>query len=66
MLVVAAITRPRFATVIHHLPPEPRRGHPWSCSLAQRICCVANHFTMRELAASFAISKSTAHRIVSR
>jgi len=28
MLVLAAITRPRLATVIYRLPPEPRRGHP--------------------------------------
>ena len=37
MLVLAAITRPRLATVIHRVPPEPRRGHLGSCSLAQRI-----------------------------
>ena len=69
MLVLAAITRGRLAVVIHRLPCEPRRGRPWSCSLAQRILitCAAlrTNLTVRELAASFAISKSAAHRIVS-
>ena len=69
MLVLAAITPHRLAAVIHRLPSEPRRGRPWSCSLAQRvlITCTAlrTNLTIRELAASFAISKSAAHRIVS-
>jgi hypothetical protein len=69
MLVLAAITRRRLAAVIRHLPCEPQRGHPWSCSLAQRIliACTAlrTNLTIRELAASFAISKSSVHRIVS-
>jgi hypothetical protein len=69
LLVLAAITRRRLAAVIHRLPPEPRHGRPWSCSLAQRvlIACAAlrTNLTIRELAACFAISKSTAHRIAS-
>jgi len=69
MLVLAAITRRRLAAVIDRLPPERRCGRPWSCSLAHRILitCAAlrTNLTMRELAASFAISKSAAHRIVS-
>jgi hypothetical protein len=64
MLVLAAITRRRLAAVIHRLPPEPRCGRPWSCSLAQRIliACAAlrTNLTIRELAASFAISRSAA------
>jgi hypothetical protein len=69
MLVLAAITRRRLMAVIHRLPSEPRHGRPWSCSLARRIliACAAlrTNLTIRELAASFAISKSAAHRIVS-
>jgi len=69
MLVLAAITRPRLAAVIHRLPPERRRGRPWSCSLARRILVVCaalrTNLTIRELAASFAISKSAVHRILS-
>ncbi|HEY0988391.1 MAG TPA: transposase family protein [Kofleriaceae bacterium] len=69
MFVLAAINRRRLAAVIHRLPTEHRRGRPWSCSLAQRIviACAAlrTNLTIRELAASFAISKSAAHRIVS-
>jgi hypothetical protein len=69
MLVLAAITRRRLTAVIRHLPSEPQHGRPWSCSLAQRIliACTAlrTNLTVRELAASFAISKSAAHRIVS-
>ena len=68
-LVLAALTRRRLGAVIDRLPPEPRRGRPWSCSLAQRtlIACAAlrTNLTIRELAASFAISRSAAHRIVS-
>ena len=69
MLALAAITRRRLAVVIQRLPLERRCGRPWSCSLAQGILitCTAlrTNLTMRELAASFAISKSAAHRIVS-
>ena len=68
MLVLAAITHQRLQAVLHQLPAEPRRGRPWSSSRRRRvlITCVAlrTNLTMRELAASFAISKSTAHRIV--
>jgi hypothetical protein len=69
MLVLAAITHRRLAAVMRHLRSEPQRGRPWSCSLAQRIliACTAlrTNLTIRELAASFAISKSVTHRIVS-
>ena len=69
MLVLAALTRRRLTVLLHRLGPEPKRGHPWSRSRRQRvlIACVAlrTNLTIRELAASFAISKSTAHRIVS-
>ena len=69
MLVLAALTRPRLAALIHRLPPQHRCGRPWSCSLARRIliACAAlrTNLTMRELAASFAISKSAVHRIIS-
>jgi DDE family transposase/DDE superfamily endonuclease len=69
MLVLAALFRRRLASVIRRLPAEPRRDRPWSCSLAQRIllACAAlrTNLTIREIAATFAISKSAAHRIVS-
>jgi hypothetical protein len=69
MIVLAALSHRRLASVIRRLPAEPRRGRPWSCSLAQRILitCAAlrTNLTIREIAASFAISKSAAHRIVS-
>ena len=69
MLVLAALTRRRLASVIHRLPSKPGRGRPWSCSLAQRVlvACAAlrTNLTIHELAASFAISKSAVHRIVS-
>lgn len=68
MLVLAAITHRHLAAVLHRLPAEPCRGRPWSRSLRRRvlIACAAlrTNLTMRELAASFAISKSSAHRIV--
>jgi hypothetical protein len=68
MLVLAAITRGQLAAVLGHLPREPRRGRPWSIPLRRRvlIACAAlrTNLTIRELAASFAISKSMAHRIV--
>src|SRR5262245_39295955 len=69
MLVLAALTRPRLTALIRRLPPERRCGRTWSCSLARRIliACAAlrTNLTIRELAASFAISKSAVHRIVS-
>jgi hypothetical protein len=68
MLVLAALTRRRLATVLRSLPPEPRRGRPWSRSRTQRvlIACAAlrTNLTIRELAASFTITRSAAHRIV--
>ena len=68
MLVLAALTRRRLATLLRSLPPEPRRGRPWSRSRRHRvlIACAAlrTNLTIRELAASFAITKSAAHRIV--
>lgn len=52
------------------LRETPGRGRRWSCSLERRILitCVAlrTNLTFRELAACFAISKSTAQRIVAR
>ena len=69
MLVLAAITHRRLAAVIGHLSSAPQRGRAWSCSLAKRIliACTAlrTNLTIRELAASFAISKYATHRIVS-
>lgn len=69
MIVLAAISRRRLAAVIRRLPFEPRRGRPWSCSLTRRILIVCaalrTNLTIRELAASFAISKSAVHRILS-
>ena len=69
MLVPAAMTRRALAAVTRRLSPEPERGRPGSCSLARRIltACAAlrTNLTIRELAASFAISKSAAYRIVS-
>jgi hypothetical protein len=69
MLVLAAISRRRLRAVVERLPLEPSRGHPWSRSRRHRvlIACAAlrTNLTMRELAATFDVSKSTAHRIVS-
>ena len=69
MLVLAAISERRLAAVLQRLPAERRRGRPWSCALPARvlIACTAlrTNLTFRELAASFAISKSAAHRMVS-
>lgn len=68
MLVLAALTRRRLATVLRSLPPEVQRGRPWSRSRTQRvlIACAAlrTNLTIRELAASFTISRSAVHRIV--
>jgi len=70
MLVLAAITRRRLAAVLRDLPVEPRRGRPWSRPLAQRvlIACAAlrTNLTIRELAACFGVSKSSAHRILAK
>jgi len=67
-LVLAALTPRRLAILLRSLPVEQRRGRPWSCSHRRRvlITCVAlrTNLTVRELAAIFAISKSTVHRIV--
>jgi len=67
-LVLAALTPGRLAALLANLPVDSRRGRPWSCSRRRRvlIACVAlrTNLTMRELAASFAISKSAVHRIV--
>jgi hypothetical protein len=68
MLVLAAMTHPRLVEVLRRLPDEPHRGRPWSKTLRHRvlIACAAlrTNLTLRELAATFAISKSTIHRIV--
>ena len=65
---LAALDARRLAHVMCRLAPEPRRGRPWSCSLRRRILitCTAlrTNLTMRELAAVFGISKSSAHRVV--
>jgi hypothetical protein len=67
-LVLAALDRRQLAAIIDRLPREPRRGRPWSCSLGRRVvvACAAlrTNLTLRELAATFGISKSAAHRIV--
>jgi hypothetical protein len=69
MLVLAAMTRRRLAAVLSGFAAEPRRGRPWSRSLGHRvlIACAAlrTNLTIRELAASFDLSKSAAHRIIS-
>jgi len=69
MLVLAALSRRRLTVLLRALGPDRRRGRPWSQSRRQRvlIACAAlrTNLTIRELAAAFAISKSTAHRIVS-
>jgi hypothetical protein len=68
-LGLAAMTDRRLALLVAQLPVEPRRGRSWSRPRRQRvlIACAAlrTNLTMRELGACFAISKSTAHRIVS-
>ena len=68
MLVLAALSRRRLAVLLRRLEPERRRGRPWSQSRSRRvlIACAAlrTNLTIRELAATFAISRSTAHRIV--
>ena len=68
MHLLAAISRRQLAFVMRRLPCEGRRGRPWSRTLRHRvlIACVAlrTNLPIRELAAVFQISKSTAHRIV--
>ena len=68
LLVLAALSRERLTTILHRLSPETRRGRPWSCSLRRRVllACAAlpTNLTIRELAASFAVSRSAAHRII--
>ncbi len=68
LLPLAGLSCDRFARVMAHLPPEPARGRPWSLPLRERvlIACIAlrTNLTIRELAALFATSRSTAHRVV--
>lgn len=70
MLELAAMTHRRLAALIDRLGREARRGRPWSRSLEHRILitCAAlrTNLTVRELAAVFTISKSTAHRIIGK
>jgi hypothetical protein len=67
ILVLAALEPLQLEAVTRRIEGTCR-GRPWSCSLQQRvvITCAAlrTNLTMRELAAVFAISKSTVHRIV--
>ena len=69
-LVLAALEQHQLTTVLDRIATEPRRGRPWSLSIERRvlITCVAlrTNLTMRELAALFAVSKSTVHRIIAR
>lgn len=69
MLVLAALSRRRLADLLRCLEPEPRRGRPWSRTRRERvlIACAAlrTNLTIRDLAASFALSKSAVQRIVS-
>ncbi|HEX5061660.1 MAG TPA: transposase family protein [Kofleriaceae bacterium] len=68
MRVLSAISTRRLALRLQRMPAECRRGRPRSRSRRDRllITCAAlrTNLTIRELAAVFAISKSTAHRIV--
>ena len=48
-VVLAALGRERLATILRRLGAEPRSGRPWS---------------VRELAASFGVARSAAHRIL--
>lgn len=54
--------------VVERIAGRSRMGRPWSCSLRRRvqIVCAAlrTNLTVRERAAVFRISKSSAHRIV--
>jgi hypothetical protein len=66
--VLAAMSERRLDVLMRRLPGERRRGRPWSRPLRLRLLlvCVAlrTNLTLRELAAIFQISKSSAHRIV--
>jgi hypothetical protein len=68
MHLLAAVSSGQLAFMMRRLPPARRRGRPWSRTFRHRvlIACVAlrTNLTIRELAAVFQISKSTAHRIV--
>jgi hypothetical protein len=68
-LVLAAMTDRRLSSIVARLPPEPRRGRPWSRPLRERVLVVCaalrTNLTLREVGALFGISKSTAHRIIS-
>ena len=69
LVAITKMSERQIAEVVARLPTEPRRGRPWSHSIHQRvlIACAAlrTNLTLRELGAIFAISKSTAHRIIS-
>jgi hypothetical protein len=68
MLVLAALSRQRLATILRCLGAEPCRGRPWSASRRRRVLltCAAlrTNLTIRELAAAFGVSRSAAHRII--
>ena len=68
LLVLAALTRGRLATILRRLGREPRRGRPWSCSRYRRVllacAAVRTNLTIRELAVTFGISRSAVHRII--
>lgn len=61
-----------FARLVRQLEREgadtPRRGHPWSLPLADRVLLVTAYWrtnlTLRQLAPLFGISKSAAGRII--
>lgn len=68
LLPLAGLSPDHFARVLARLAPEPARGRPWSLPRSERVllACIAlrTNLTMRELAALFATSGSTAHRVV--
>jgi DNA-binding MarR family transcriptional regulator len=68
MLVLAALSRERMATILRCLGAEPCRGRPWSASRRRRVLltCAAlrTNLTIRELAATFGVSRSAADRII--
>jgi DNA-binding MarR family transcriptional regulator len=68
MLVLAALSRERLTTILRCLGAEPCRGRPWSASRRQRVllACAAlrTNLTIRELAATFGVSRSAAHRVI--
>ena len=66
---IAHLTPMQLGAIVGELrASKHRRGRPWSQSLRRRvlIACVGlrTNLTMRELAAVFGISKSTAHRVL--